>query len=176
MTPNHEHLVRIVRDSTHDVFSTMLNIELQQVDAYVDTTAPPAGDGILSFVGFAGAWVGTGSVSCSSTFACQMSSRFLMAEYQSVNEDVLDAVAEITNMIIGNVKTRLEEDLGPMGLSIPTVIFGRNFGSRTVGSYEWNVVPFLAGTERIEIQICIAPHKENTRSRPHVMVQNPVSI
>jgi chemotaxis protein CheX len=104
-----------------------------------------------------------------------MSSQFLMADYQSVNEDVLDAVAEVTNMIIGNVKTRLEEDLGPMGLSIPTVIFGRNFGSRTVGTFEWSVVPFMADGERIEIQICLAPQKANVRPRPGIALHAPVS-
>ena len=40
---------------------------------------------------------------------------------------MLDAVAEVTNMIIGNVKTVLESRLGAMGLSTPTVIYGRNF-------------------------------------------------
>jgi chemotaxis protein CheX len=44
-----------------------------------------------------------------------------MTEASSVDEDVLDAVAEITNMIIGSVKTDLEGELGPLGLSIPTV-------------------------------------------------------
>jgi len=175
MIPDHDHLVKIVRDATNDVFSTMLGIELQQADAYVDTTSPPAGDGILSFVGLAGSWVGTGSVSCSAVFACKISSQFLMAEYTSVNEDVLDAVAEITNMIIGNVKTRLEEDLGPMGLSIPTVIFGRNFASRTVGTFQWSVVPFVLDGEQFKIQICLAPQKDCVRPRPHVNVHEPVA-
>jgi chemotaxis protein CheX len=161
----------------HDVFSTMLNnIELEQVDAYVDGGAPPSGDGVLAFVGLAGSWVGTGSVACSAAFACKMSSQFLMTEYQSVDEDVLDAVAEVTNMIIGNVKTRLEEDLGPMGLSIPTVIWGRNFTSRTVGSYEWSVVPFMAGKERIEVQIFLAPRKDNAKPKPGTAVHDTVSI
>jgi chemotaxis protein CheX len=177
MTPDHDHLVKIVRDSMHDVFSTMLNnIELKQVDAYVDGGAPPTGDGILAFVGLAGSWAGTGSVACSAAFACKMSSQFLMTEYQSVDEDVLDAVAEVTNMIIGNVKTRLEEDLGPMGLSIPTVIWGRNFTSRTVGSYEWSVVPFMAGKERIEVQIFLAPRKDNAKPKPGAAVHDTVSI
>ena len=153
----------------------MLGMELDQVDAYVDKNAPPPGDGILAFVGLAGSWVGTGSVSCSSAFACKMSSQFLMTEYPSVNEDVLDAVAEVTNMIIGNVKTRLEEDLGPLGLSIPTVIFGRNFQSRTVGSFEWSVVPFTAEGERIEIQICLAPQKASMRPKPSLATQDPVT-
>jgi chemotaxis protein CheX len=177
MTPDHDHLVKIVRDSMHDVFSTMLNnIELEQVDAYVDGGAPPTGDGILAFVGLAGSWAGTGSVACSAAFACKMSSQFLMTEYQSVDEEVLDAVAEVTNMIIGNVKTRREEDLVPMGLSIPTVIWGRNFTSRTVGSYEWSVVPFMAGKERIEVQIFLAPRKDNAKPKPGTAVHDTVSI
>jgi chemotaxis protein CheX len=175
MIPDHQHLVKIVRHSTKDVFSTMLGIELEPCDAYLDKAPPPGGDGILSFVGLAGTWVGTGSVSCSSAFACKMSSQFLTAEYNSVNEDVLDAVAEITNMIIGNVKTLLEEDLGPMGLSIPTVIFGRNFASRTVGTFEWSVVPFLSDGELIHIQICLAPQKDRVRPRPHFNLHEPVA-
>lgn len=174
MIPDHDHLVKIVRDATNEVFSTMLGSELGQCDAYVDTASPPAGDGIHSFVGLAGSWVGTGSISCTSAFACKISSQFLMAEYTSVNEDVLDAIAEITNMIIGNVKTFLEVDLGPMGLSIPTVIFGRNFASRTVGTFEWTVVPFELEGERIHIQICLAPLKDSVRPRPHVNVHEPV--
>ena len=174
MIPDHEHLVSIVRDSTHDVFTTMLGMKLDQVDAYVDTSASPHGDGVLAFVGLAGTWVGTGSVSCSSAFACRISAQFLMAEYPSVNEEVLDALAEVTNMIIGNVKTRLEEDLGPMGLSIPTVIYGRNFQSRTVGSFEWSVVPFTLEGERIEVQICLAPRKVSIRPRPAVTAQDSV--
>ncbi|MEO8130562.1 MAG: chemotaxis protein CheX, partial [Bryobacteraceae bacterium] len=121
----------------------------------------------------AGSWVGTGSVSCTAACACKISSQFLMAEYTSVNEDVLDAIAEITNMVIGNVKTLLEEDLGPMGLSIPTVIFGRNFASRTVGTFEWTVVPFSFEGERIVIQICLAPQKEAIRPKPNVNVHEP---
>jgi chemotaxis protein CheX len=51
----------------------------------------------------------------------------LLAEDSSVSEEVLDAIAEVTNMIIGHVKSSLERHLGPLGLSIPTVVFGRNF-------------------------------------------------
>jgi len=76
-------------------------------------------------------------------------------------------------MVIGNVKTLLEEDLGPMGLSIPTVIFGRNFASRTVGTFEWTVVPFLFDGERIIIQICLAPQKNAIKPKPHVNMHEP---
>ena len=51
-------------------------------------------------------------------------------------------------MIIGNVKTALESRLGAMGLSTPTVIYGRNFQTRRSGNQKWTVVPFALGEER----------------------------
>ena len=88
-----------------------------------------------------------------------------MVEYTAVDDEVLDAVAEVTNMILGNVKTSLEERLGPMGLSIPTVIYGRNFSSRTVGKQEWTVVPFDCDGERLEVQLCLAEQRDQLKTR-----------
>jgi chemotaxis protein CheX len=68
-------------------------------------------------------------------------------------------------MILGNVKTSLEERIGPMGLSIPTVIYGRNFSSRTVGKQEWTVVPFDCYGERLEVQLCLAEQRDSARTR-----------
>ena len=81
----------------------------------------------------------------------------LMTEATAVNEEVLDAVAELTNMIIGSVKTDLEQHLGPLGLSIPTVVFGRNFKTRSAGTTEWIVVRFPWEDEALLIKMCLAP-------------------
>jgi chemotaxis protein CheX len=83
-----------------------------------------------------------------------------------MNEDVLDAVAEVTNMIIGNVKSALEDRLGAMGLSTPTVIYGRNFQTRSAGNQEWTVVPFLLEGERMCVQMCIAPNPDSRKKAP----------
>ena len=77
-----------------------------------------------------------------------------------MNEEVLDAMAELTNMIIGNVKTKLEDDFGPMGLSIPTVVFGRKYRARNGGKGEWTIVPFVCEGERLDVQICLLPAHE----------------
>ena len=83
----------------------------------------------------------------------------LMMDAQSVDGDVLDAVAEVANMIIGNVKTGLEQELGPMGMSIPTIIFGKNFSARSAGNEEWLTVPFTSEGERIEVKFCLTPNR-----------------
>lgn len=155
-------LVDIIKAATLDVFSTMLNLPVSagaMRTAANSAVAPQSG--IVSLIGVAGAWAGTGCLACSGTLACRLSSQFLMTTFESVNEEVLDAVGEITNMIVGNVKTHLEEKAGPMGLSTPTVIYGRNFQTRSARVHEWTVVPFDCEEETLWVQMCMAPNQDN---------------
>jgi chemotaxis protein CheX len=159
-------LVEAIRNATDEVFSTMLNLELRPGDVFVEKEQVGPASGVVSLIGLAGPWVGSGSLSCTAAFACKIASHLLDMKYEAMNEDVLDAVAEVTNMIIGNVKTALEDRLGAMGLSIPTVIYGRNFQTRSVGSPEWTVVPFLLDDERMCVQICISPNPDAAKKSP----------
>jgi chemotaxis protein CheX len=160
-------LANVVGEATREVFTTMLGMELARGEVHTESVPPNPTEGVVSLVGLAGQWVGTGSVSCSARLACQISSQMLMTETDSVNEEVLDVVAELTNMIIGNVKTSLEEKLGPMGMSIPTVVFGKNFTTKSAGNGEWTVVPFQVGEEQMDVKICLTPNrKPNYHVRP----------
>jgi chemotaxis protein CheX len=161
-----DKLIDMARRATTDVFGTMLGMEVNSLEAYVEAEPPPASQGVLALIGFAGTWIGTGSIYCSSTMACRIADNMLMATHSAVEEEVLDAIAEVTNMILGNVKTELEETLGPMLLSIPTVLYGRNFIKRSLGKREWVVVPFDCGDERFEVQICMAPNHSHDVMRP----------
>ncbi len=164
MELTHNDIVDIVRAATDDVCTTMLGMTPEQQAAYRDTAAVLSSNGVVSLIGLAGTWVGTGSISCSAGLACTLASRLMLTDYDAVTDDVLDAVAEVTNMIIGNVKTALEEHLGPMGLSIPTVIHGRNFTSRTVGTQDWTIVPCLLEGELLEVQVCLASNHDKGRA------------
>jgi chemotaxis protein CheX len=93
----------------------------------------------------------------------------LMTESNAVDEEVLDAVAELTNMVIGNVKTDLEGQLGPLGLSIPTVVFGRNFRAKSAGPTEWIVVRFHWDGEPLVIKLCLAPNEKTGHVVPHAI-------
>jgi chemotaxis protein CheX len=152
-----EIIVKSVTDSTLQVFSTMLGVEIASGDAAIENGMPEANEGVVSFIGVAGSWAGTGSVSCSPVLACRICAQMLMCEAPAVNEEVLDTVAEVTNMIIGSVKTELEEHLGPLGLSIPTVVYGRNFKTKSAGSAEWIVVRFRWDDEPLVVKLCLEP-------------------
>ena len=101
----------------------------------------------------------------------------LLSEAPAVNEDVLDAVAELTNMIIGNVKSDLEGHLGPLGLSIPTVIFGRNFRTKSAGNADWIVERFCWEGEDLLVKMCLAPAERNGQNIPHATTHScPVDV
>ncbi len=163
-------MVDLIRQSTANVFSTMLGAELGSPEDFIENGTPEANDGVVSFIGLAGAWVGTGSVSCSPTLACRVCSLMLMMESTGVDEDVLDAVAELTNMIVGSIKNDLEPQLGPLGLSIPTVVFGRNFKTKSAGNAEWTVVKFPWEGDTLVVKLCLSP-SEKAHSNCHMMGQ-----
>src|SRR5580692_13068776 len=115
----HDKIVEYVRGATVEVFSTMLGMEVEPKAEHLDLTPPMISDGVMAIVGLAGAWTGAGVITCDTDFAIQVCNHLLMAEETSVNEDVLDAMGEVANMIIGNFKTMVEEHVGPLCLSIP---------------------------------------------------------
>jgi chemotaxis protein CheX len=163
----HNLMVDLIRQSTSNVFSTMLGVELSPGEAVVENGTPEGNDGVVSFIGLAGAWVGTGSVSCSPALACRVCSLMLMMESTAVDEDVLDAVAELTNMIVGSVKNDLEPHLGTLGLSLPTVVFGRNFRTKSAGTTEWTVVRFPWEGGVLVVKLCLSP-SEKTHTNGHM--------
>ena len=150
-----------IRRSAISVFSTMLGVELGPGEASIEHSTPDAIDGVASFIGVAGAWAGTGSVFCSPDLACRVCNRMLMTDNSEVNEEVLDAVAELTNMIVGSVKNDLEAHVGVLGLSIPTVVFGRNFRTKSAGTTDWVVVRFPWEGETLLVKMFMAAHTEH---------------
>jgi chemotaxis protein CheX len=166
-----ETLVNSITQAAIKVFSTMLGLEIQAVESLVEKGMPEATDGLVSFIGLAGTWAGTGSLACSKELGCRVCSQMLMTESSSIDEEVLDCVAEITNMIIGSVKTDLEAVVGPLGLSIPTVVFGRNFTTKSAGSTDWIVVRFRCESETMSVKMCLAPSEKIVHVIPHPLGQ-----
>lgn len=164
----HDLIVECIRHASVNVFATMLGVDIRQGEITVENGSPDPNDGVVSLIGLAGTWTGAGSITCSPSLACRVCSAMLMTDSSAVNEEVLDAVAELTNMIIGSVKTDLEQHLGPLGLSIPTVVFGRNFKTRTTASSEWIVVRFHWDDECLLVKLCLARNPRLPHPQSHV--------
>jgi len=120
----------VLFSSVRDVFTAMLGTELSLAGPAENAEHPF--DGILAFVGVTGKWIGTGRLWCSNRVAIDMASRFMMSSYDCVNDEVLDAIGEITNMVIGGLKNWLEEWVGALQMSTPTVVSGTHVSTRTL--------------------------------------------
>ena len=157
----HEDLSRYILESTESVFSTMLGLEVKAGEPRIAHGNMGPSFGVAALVGLAGPWIGNGSVDCSATLACRIAGAMLASEYDSINDDVLDAMGEVANMIIGNIKTSAEAMVGPLDLSIPTVVYGRNFTTRSQRQNQWTVVPFQCQGEEFQIQVMLIPNSSH---------------
>jgi chemotaxis protein CheX len=171
----HNLITESICSASVNVFSTMLGQDLPKGQVTKEEGAAEPNDGVVSFIGIAGTWAGTGSISCSPNLACRVCSQMLMTEATAVDGEVLDAVAELTNMIIGSVKTDLEQHLGPLGLSIPTVVYGRNFKTKSAGHQEWIVITFVWDGEPLVVKMCLAPQDRGghytSAANPHYTIE-----
>jgi chemotaxis protein CheX len=167
-----ELVVKAIRAATEEVFSTMLGtpIEIDE-DAKCDPES-----GLMALVGITGNWSGAGTLSCSPALGNQVSSAMFMSEPTpdpcAINDEVLDAVAELTNMVVGNIKNTLESTLGSMAISIPSVIYGRNFHFRSLTGKVIASMAFRWNSEPLEVKVVLAPSSDqegSTRLRSAVM-------
>ena len=161
-------IIDSIRGATAGIFSTMLSLDAVPGPARNEAACPSIQDGVMSFVSLEGPWVGTGVMTCTSGVACRFSAAFLMMpEVPAMNEEVLDCIGELTNMIIGNFKTDAECLLGELTLGVPTVIYGKNFMSRSMGGNDWLIMPFHCGTDVFEVQIALRPAREGSNLGHH---------
>jgi chemotaxis protein CheX len=155
----HDEIAALICADTQRVFSTMLGVDVKPGPATVHANGVENDGGVVSLIGFTGNWAGSGSVRCSEHLACAISGKMLMTEYDKVNEEVLDAMGEIANMIIGNFKDDAAYKLGPLCLSTPTVIYGNSFQTRNVNGQSWISVPFDYEGETFEVKICLVENR-----------------
>lgn len=168
---DHELLVTSVTSATAEVFSMMLEMEVEFTGLISDLR--PSESGLISLVGITGDWGGSGSFCCPPGLATLLYSRMLGLEANSargIDDEVLDVVAEVTNMMIGNVKNALEVVTGPLAISVPTVIHGRNFQFRNASGLRGVAMGFGAEGHRFEVRIALAPTSDAVGMRSRIPV------
>jgi chemotaxis protein CheX len=149
-------LAGFIFSAAEETFATMLGLRIAPGDPSIGSLETvTASDRVVALIGLAGHCNGTGMIACSPELACKLSSRMLLTESRVVDSVVLDAMSEISNMIFGNIKTMLEGQVGLLGLSIPTVVFGRNFFTGSVGE-QWVAVPLKVAEHNLELRMCLS--------------------
>lgn len=120
-------------------FSTMLNCTATRGQLKLKQDINPPLD-ISGVIGLSGKAVGTVVVSLSKEVAVKATSAMLMMDATEIDNDVIDAVGEITNMVAGSAKAELYEY--ELSISLPSVITGRGHEVRFPSNVTPICVPF----------------------------------
>lgn len=139
--------------SAANVFQMMLNCELQRGELYLKGHVQPDHE-ISGVIGLSGKATGTVVLSLSREVAISATDAMLGERPMTVDGDVVDTIGELTNMIAGNAKMQLEQF--EMGISLPSVIVGKNHSVEFPGGVTPIAIPFTCpwGSVCLDIGLC----------------------
>lgn len=136
--------------STQDVFQTMLNSRVSRGSLSLNLAHVSIHE-ISGLIGISGVCRGMVVVSLGEETAKRAAEAMLGSRPHSLDADVLDAIGELTNMIAGGAKTRLEQY--ELAIGLPTVICGS--GQRIVfpSGTAPIVIPFESDIGPLSVQV-----------------------
>lgn len=119
-----EMMTEVLDASIRDVFKTMLGLEGKQIEAVSLAEPAPrmAGDdsAISVVMGWSGGLTGSITLTLSETSAIAWTGALLGQEPSSVDQDVVDAVGELANLVVGSTKSKLPDH--KITMTLPVVI------------------------------------------------------
>jgi flagellar motor switch protein FliN len=148
-----------VTESVMETFSTMLSMEIGPVEA-----EPPPGTGIQRMVGalnFAGNVTGIFNVQLTLDFGRRMAASLLGMEPEAVDpgSDVRDLVAEVTNIVGGNLKSALNDAGLHCVLSTPSITYGTDFSIRSLNMDRFDRFVFQCDDQVLIVEIGLKAHE-----------------
>ncbi len=143
--------------SLKNAFQTMLGCDAQRgaITVKQDNRAQYPVSGII---GLSGRTVGTVVLSFSPEVALKAASVLLMSEATEINDEVLDAVGELTNMVAGAAKCQLEEY--HLAASLPNVITGQEHEVHFPSDVTPISIDFNTSWGPLTLEVGLAPRPE----------------
>ena len=127
---------------------------------------------VSGIIGITGDAIGSLSISFTESCICTIAGNMLSEVYHEATRDVYDAVGEITNMVSGAARTRLEKEGLTVFAGIPTVIFGHGHTITHILKAPSIVIPFSTTKGTFVIDVCIRETTEEERHTVKYGVQN----
>lgn len=119
--------------STTEVFRTMMELKVVPGEVSVEKAQSRSSE-VIGSIGVAGFLSGSISVFLTRDLAKVTAVKMLMLDENEVlsDEELTDAIGELTNMIGGNIKTELFQKTPLFDISVPSVYIGDDLHRRTV--------------------------------------------
>lgn len=128
-------------ESVYEVFDSMLSCKVERGNANM-VKSMEVTDALVALIGLSGPVCGTVALLIPRDTALKIVGRFVGEDYEDVDENVRDAVAELVNIIAGGAKARLSDGDTPIALSLPNVIEGKGYSVYYPSGSVWLDNPF----------------------------------
>ncbi len=139
--------------STVSVLKTMASLEPVPGKPYITKDTCACGD-VSGVVGITGETEGSLCLTFSKACILQIASKMLREEVTEVNETVRDVVGELTNMISGDSRRRLQELGHTFQGAIPSVITGPGHEIHHVTKGPILSIPFQTQAGAFVVEAC----------------------
>ena len=136
---------------TKEVFSTMLMVDIE-CESFDKTAEFEIQSNLTSVIGLGGGIRGMLAVHCPASIAKTITGSFLGMEVEELDDDVKDAIGEVTNMVAGNLKVSYTNVDINIELAIPTTIIGESFSISGIADANRIVVPMKIGEETFWVE------------------------
>ncbi len=146
-------LVNPFINATINVLETMAFIDVKAGKPYLKKDSVAVGD-VTAVLGLTGVANGTISVTFEEKCILTVVSNMLGETIKEINNDIADAVGELTNMISGQARRELGEMGRVLKAAIPSVIAGKNHSIIHYTTGPKIAIPFGTDNGNFTIEVC----------------------
>ena len=136
-----------------EVLKTMAFVNPIAGKPYVKNTSKAHGV-VSGIIGITGDAIGSLAISFGDVCICHIASNMLGEKFNELTRDVLDAVGEITNMISGVARTKMEKEGMSVYAAIPSVVYGSDHTIDHILKNPSIVIPFSTSHGSFVIDVC----------------------
>ncbi len=127
---------------------------------------------VSGIIGITGDATGSLAISFTESCICQIVENMLGERHTSIDNGIIDAVGEITNMISGVARNFMEKDGIKAFAAIPTVVYGKNHTITTIYSIPSIVIPFSTPSGPFFVDVCLKTTLKEERKAENYRVIN----
>ena len=152
-----------IRAAVIDVFDTMASMDVEFSGTGVDTGSKRSR--IVGSVNIAGEVMGIVSIDVKKAFARIVASEILGMEFEEIEDDdeVKDVIAEVINMVGGNLKSVLNDEGFFCELSTPSITSGNNFKIEALNMSRYQRFAFQYQEEMICVDVGLKEGEKQTK-------------
>lgn len=138
-------------DGVDNVFTTMLQLKPARSAVKV-SDGKAVNVGLTSMVGISGKISGVVVLKFPTDTAIRLANRMLGHDARKIDPAVVDAIAELVNMVGGYAKAKFECE-PPLQLGLPTVVEGADYKVKYPTKSVWLEIPFDCDMGRFTLEI-----------------------